>query len=145
MNELEQRLAEIGQRLTGRSIIVRLKTPSRKGLRGEYMRYGNTAYVTIEPDQPPFWLLDTYCHELGHTLAHFDELAPVTLERLAAPAKSLPERRLDLVPVEYLERESEAERLGDHWLRIATRQRIAGYSLLESGLAALSRYADGFR
>jgi len=140
-DELERRLAEIGSRLSGRRLVVELRQPSQKGARGEYCRSVDTGYIRINPDLPHFWLLDTFCHECAHARLHWDILPPVSGKRLAMPPQSV-EVSEDNLPAGYYEREDEAGRLGDAWLKIATRQPIAGYSILESGLMALERFTD---
>jgi len=141
MPDLAQYMADVGQRLTGRRLVVEMRPPKVKGARGEFSRRGDVGYILIDPDRSDFILLDTFCHECAHAKLHFYDVPSSTRQELAMRSQSI--EVLDHQrPAGYFEREDEAVRLGDYWLNVATRQRILGYSLLDSGLMALSRYAD---
>ena len=108
-------MTHVAKHLSGRSVVVELRTPSTKNASGTFTRTEGIGHIQIEPKLTHDDTLYVFCHEVAHCLLHWQSIR-ATERHLAAPRTC--ENESEKYPNHQAE-EIEADDQANKWLEYA--------------------------
>jgi len=126
--------------LSGRTVVVHLRTPKTKGAHGNFYRDEDVGYIELHPDLDPYELVTGFFHEVAHAKYHWDTIKPTIANEL--PSGSLEPRTTGKA---YREdpQELEAESQAQEWLRELLGIAPKGTGITERLELLAKRYKEG--